>query len=265
MRRIFSSLVSRISSGVSNNSQTIFAIAATAGVVITAVSAAEAGIKATKLLDEYIEENQEPDCEFVPTKMEVAKVVAPAFFRPVISGGLTIGSIWLSWRCHNLKLGNAMLGVNALGQLYSSTRNDFDTYREKNQELYGEENDIHIREEVTRERFEQGRAFVSEKYGNKVFKIYEPVLKQSFYCDLIAIFDAEKDLNEIFQKMGKATLYDLYVSLGQKPPATAKDYRWSKEVDGYAWIDISKTLYSDYSANDCCDLGYSVGPFEEEV
>ena len=265
MKRIFSSLASRISSGVANNSQTIFAIAATAGVVFTAVSAAEAGIKATKLLDEYIEENQEPDCEFVPTKMEVAKVVAPAFFRPVISGGLTIGSIWLSWRCHNLKLGNAMLGVNALGQLYSSTRNDFKEYRDKNVELYGDENDSRIREEVTRKRFEEGRAFVSEKYGNKVFKVYEPVLKNTFYLDLITIFNAEKDLNEIFQKMGKATMYDLYVSLGQKPPATAKDYRWSKEDDGYAWIDISKTLYSDYSANDCCDLGYSVGPFEEEV
>lgn len=262
------SVLNKVKTGVSNNSQTIFAITATAGVLITVVTAAEGGIKATKLLDQYIEENQEPDCEFVPTKLETAKVVAPAFKNAMISAGLTITSIWLSWKCHDNKLSNALLGLNGMHSLLTSTRDDFAAYRDKNIELNGQENHEKIQEEVTKDRFESARDMIADRYGNKVFKVYEPVCKQTFYCDLHTLVEGEKAVNEIFHKLHTVSMYDFYTAIGQKAPATAKDYGWSMTdsgydwFHGYTWIDMALTLYSDYNANDCCDIGWSIGPFD---
>ena len=104
------------------NSSTLLSCAAGAGVVLTAVSASEAALKAKEKLE--VENPQ--------TKLDKLKVIAPCYIKTAIIAGLTLASIFGARYLDKKKQLALVAALSAVSQ-------DAEDFKNKATELLGEE------------------------------------------------------------------------------------------------------------------------------
>lgn len=124
------------------NGSTILAFVGAAGVITTAVLAAKETPKAMRILKEAEEEKGEE-----LTKLEVVKTVAPAYIPAVVTGAATIACIF---------------GINSLSKkqqasiasAYALLDSSYKEYRNKVNEIYGDDADDRVKDEIARDKRE---------------------------------------------------------------------------------------------------------------
>ena len=113
------------------------------GVVATAVLSAKAGRKAPVLIDNAMDEKYDSEGEFKLTRIEKVKAVIPAYGPAILTGAATIACI----------CGANILNKQSqasLASAYALLDASYREYSNKVKEIYGEEADVQIREEVAK-------------------------------------------------------------------------------------------------------------------
>lgn len=207
------------------NASTILTCVGGVGVVATSVLAVKATPKAMTLLKNAEEEKGEE-----LTKFEKFKVAGPAYIPSVITGVSTIACIF----------GANILNKHhqaALMSAYALLDNSYKEYRAKVEEIYGEDADKQVREEIAKDKYEE-----SDKDENKV-TFYDEYSGKYFESTMEDVLRAEYILNRDLSYHGYATLNEFYDLL--KLPMT--DYGdilgWNAsavhEMQWYSWVEFN--------------------------
>lgn len=132
-------------------SPTILTCIGAAGVVATAVMAVKATPKAIELLDQARTEK----CDELTT-LETIDIAGPVYIPSVLMGATTVACIFGA-NILNKKSQAALISAYAL------LDNSYREYRKKTEEIYGDEADARIKEEVAKDRYEEGVIEAPEK------------------------------------------------------------------------------------------------------
>lgn len=122
---------------------TILTCIGAAGVVVTSVLTAKAYAKASLAIENAMDEKYDSKGDFELTKIEKIKAVTPVYIPPIITGTATIACIF----------GANVLNKQAqasLASAYALLDASYRQYTDKVKEIYGDEADIQIKEEVAK-------------------------------------------------------------------------------------------------------------------
>lgn len=208
------------------NGATILTCVGSVGVVATSVMAVKATPKAVMLLEKAKEEKGED-----LTLVDKVRVAGPAYIPAAVVGVSTIACIF---------------GANVLNKrqqaslmsAYALLDKSFKEYKAKVKELYGEEADQNVREEIAKDKYEEGMYPLED---NKVL-FYEEYSQQYFESTMEDVIKAEYLLNRDFQYHGIVILNDFYKLL--KLPETEFGYHlgwstfWLYESQLYPFIEF---------------------------
>lgn len=134
-----------------NSSPTILTCIGAIGVVATTVMAVKATPKALAIIEQAKEEKGED-----LTKLEVVNVAGPLYIPTVIAGVSTIACIF----------GANILNKRSQATLvsaYALLDNSYREYVKKTEELYGNEADAQVREELAKENYVEGMVIPKEE------------------------------------------------------------------------------------------------------
>lgn len=176
-----------------NNSSTILTCVGIVGVVATAIMAVKATPKATKMLTDAQEEKGEK-----LTKTEMILTVAPAYIPTVITGAATITCI-VSANILNKHQQAAITSAYAL------LDQSFKDYKGKVVELYGEDTDREIRDEIAKDKYNES----DMKYGSQQL-FYDEFSKRFFESTSFKVQQAEYYLNRDLTMRDYAYLNEFY-------------------------------------------------------
>ena len=219
----------------SRNGSTILTCMGGVGLVATAVLTAKATPKAMTRVENAREEKGEE-----LTKVETAIAAAPAYIPPVITGIATLA---------------CMFGANALNKrqqaslisAYALLDSSYKEYKKKVNELYGEDANNHVKEEIAKDKYKESEIKPSE--GLKLF--YDDFSGRIFESTIEKVQEAEYNINRDLSMQGYATLNQFYDYLGLVPIDGGDDLGWSAAMnfDYYwqEWIDFGhhKTTMGD--------------------
>lgn len=208
------------------NASTILTCAGGAGVIATSVMAVKATPKALALLENAKEEKGED-----LTKLETIKVAGPAYIPAVITGVSTIVCIF---------------GANILNQrqqaalmsAYALLDNSYKDYKNKVQELYGENADGHVREEIAKDKYEEDSYPLED--GKQLF--YDDFSQRYFESTTEEVLRAEHEINRMLAVHYGIYLNEFYELLGLERTDYGDYLGWSTgelvETCWYSWIDF---------------------------
>lgn len=204
-------LLSQSKRFLKRNSSTILTCVGAAGVIATTITAVKATPKAMLLIQNAEEEKGEK-----LTKLEVVQVAGPVYIPSIMIGASTIACIF---------------GANALNKrsqaalmsAYALVYNSFKEYKNKVSELYGEETDMRIREELAKDKYEEiGIVAEDEK---QLF--YDEYSKRYFNSTMEDVTKAEYNLNRALALSDYACLNEFYDLLGLPRTDYGDDLGWS--------------------------------------
>ena len=219
------------------------------GVIGTGVSAALATPKALEILEitenKLFEEAQEAYIEscdfgdvddivdFVMPTWRKALVIAPYYIPTALIAGATCTCIISSYV-------NSVKTQKSLIAAYTLVDGAYKAYRDKNVELYGEENDRQIRKSLAYGQFEDILVFDGETL------FYDEYSGRYFKSTIEAVKDAEYKINRNFALRGYCELNELYEMLGIEPTDYGHTIGWNQYMGetqyGYTWIDFNHQL-----------------------
>lgn len=219
---------------------TILAVAASVGVVLTAVETGKATIKAQKL----IEMNTTPEEEYTTKDkvMDCYKYYIPA----VVLGVGTIACIFGSNALNQKQIASLTAAYMALGKTYQ-------TYRQKVIENIGREKEAEIQEQINEETLPE----VRDKMEEEKLLCYEPISKRYFHATEVELTDAFYNLNRDFMINGEASMSDFcsYLGLDYLPELDTMgwcaDYLCNEWE--YCWIDFQ---YCKQTTDDGLEVYY---------
>ena len=220
-------LLKRSKKFIERNGSTILTCIGGVGVVATTVMAVKATPKAIKLLEQAEVQKEEP-----LTVLEKVRVAGPIYIPAVLVGVSTIACIF----------GANMLNKRQQASLlsaYALLDNSYKEYKKKVTELYGENADAHVREELAKDAYEESDV---ECEDNKLL-FYDEYSRQYFNATMEEVLEAEYTINRDLSYHGYLTLNDFYDLL--KLPRT--DYGdilgWCEwmihEYQWYSWIEFN--------------------------
>ena len=163
---MFDSVESSVGKWAIKNAPTIIAATAAAGVVLTAVAAGKATIKAKKALEEIPEDAD---------MKEKAKVVAPIMAKPFLLGAATVACIFLSNHEH-------LKREAALAACYTLSSKALSEYEEKAVEIVGKKKAREIKDKIAENAVESnqptesmindedGKVLCLDKWTGKYFR-----------------------------------------------------------------------------------------------
>lgn len=125
------------------------------GVIGTAVAAVRATPKATKLIDDARTEKEQP-----LTKLEIVKAAAPAYIPSIVIGASTVACIF------GANILNKQTQAS-LASAYALLDSSYKEYKNKVVELYGEEADDRVKDEIVKDRYEEDNFELPE--GEQLF------------------------------------------------------------------------------------------------
>lgn len=210
---------------VKRNAPTILTCVGGLGVVATSIMAAKATPKAIRLLEEAKEKKGEN-----LTKLETFKVAGPVYIPSIITGISTLACIF---------------GANALNKrqqaalmsAYALLDSSYKEYKAKVKEVYGENADKEIREEIAKDKYENeevavddGKQLFYEEYSGRYFETTpETVLKAEYEINKILSTDCYASLNEFYDLLNIPKM-DFGDELGWSS-AQMFDMYWSSWLD----------------------------------
>lgn len=219
-------LLSQSKRFLKRNSSTILTCVGAAGVIATTITAVKATPKAMLLIQNAEEEKGEK-----LTKLEVVQVAGPVYIPSIMIGASTIACIF---------------GANALNKrsqaalmsAYALVDNSFKEYKNKVSELYGEETDMRIREELAKDKYEESGIVAEDE--KQLF--YDEYSKRYFNSTMEDVTKAEYNLNRALALSDYACLNEFYDLLGLPRTDYGDDLGWSVfqlvEMYWHSWIDF---------------------------
>lgn len=210
------------------NGSTILTVLGGAGVVGTAVLAVKATPKAMKLIEEAKEEK---GVEL--TKWETVKVAAPTYIPAALVG---IGTITCIFGAHmvNKRTQAALMSAYAL---LDQTHKE---YKNKTTELYGDDAEAKIREEIAKDHYdeEEFEDESEEDDGKQLF--YDEFSHRYFRATNETVLRAEYEINKIVNEHGGASLNEFYHLLDIPATDYGNEVGWSSaqmfEMYWSSWI-----------------------------
>ena len=220
-------LLQRSKKFIKQNGSTILTCIGGVGVVATTVAAVKATPKAVKLLEQAEVEKEAP-----LTVLEKVRVATPSYIPTILIGASTIACIF----------GANMLSKRQQASLlsaYALLDNSYKEYKKKVSELYGENADKYVRDEISKDVYNESDV---ECEDDKLL-FYDEYSRQYFNATMEDVLQAEYALNRDFTYHGYATLNELYDLL--KLPHT--DYGdilgWAAwevhDRQWYSWIEFN--------------------------
>ena len=208
------------------NASTILTCIGGVGVVATSVLSVKATPKAMTLLENAKEEKGEK-----LTKIEIVKIAGPAYIPAVITGVSTIACIF----------GANILNKRqqaALMSAYALLDNSYKEYKAKVTELYGEDADGKIREEIAKDHFDKTEC----EYEDDKLLFYEEYSQTYFNATMEDVLKAELKFNRDFQYHNIVVLNEFY-DLLKLPRTNFGEYlgwsvEWVHESQWYPFIEF---------------------------
>lgn len=208
------------------NSSTILACAGTFGVVATSVMAVKATPKALTLIEKAKEEKGEE-----LTKFEVVKVAGPAYISTVVTGAATIACI----------LGSNVISKRQQASLmsaYALLDSSYKDYKQKVDELYGEEAGKHVRQEIAKDKYTGDGTLLDD--NTELF--YDFYSGRYFESTKEAVLMAEYETNRALFVNCAVGLNEFYNFLGLDEMPEFDDVGWAcgqmEEMYWHPWIEF---------------------------
>lgn len=237
---------------------TILAVAASVGVIATAIETGRATTKAKHLLavDEALRtynEDEQGIVEEPPTKKEIVQICWKAYVPAVILGGGTIACILGSNALNKKQIASLTAGYMALGKTYQE-------YRRQVAE--------HVGAEYEKEIYKDTQSVLKEPTSNMVedkLLCYEPISERYFHATEAELLNAFYEVNHDFATNGYIALNDFYGYLNLDFVPALNDRGWSMDYLGAMWenywIDFS---YVKQQTDDGLEV-YYVSAFQEPI
>lgn len=209
------------------NASTILTCVGSVGVVVTSVMAVKATPKALELLEEAKQRKGEK-----LTKLEVVKTAGPVYIPAALVGVSTIACVF----------GANVLNKRhqaAITSAYALLDNSYKEYRNKVEELYGEDADDRVTEEIVKDKYDNEDLKVSD--DKQLF--YDEFSERYFEETMEKVLMAEYELNRQLAMNFGVYLNEFYELLG----IDTKDYGdylgWStyelSEAYWYSWVEFT--------------------------
>jgi hypothetical protein len=221
---------------IKRNSSTILTCVGGVGVVATAVMAVKATPKALLLLDKA---KKEKGAEL--TKVEKVQTAGLTYIPAVLVGVSTIACIF----------GANVLNKRqqaALMSAYALLDNSYKDYKKKVEELYGEDANERISEEIVKDKYEEEEKIEVE--DNKQL-FYDDYSGRYFESTMEDVLRAELEINKLLCVCGGAYLNEFYDALGIPPVDYGEHMGWSTfmmlETCWDAWLGFEhkKVTFDD--------------------
>lgn len=208
------------------NASTILTCVGGVGVIGTAVMA----VKATPKALERIENAERFKGEKL-TKLEVVQVAGPVYIPAAVTGAATIACIF----------GANTLNKNkqaALMSAYALLDNSFKEYKNKVNELYGEDADQNVRAELAKDKYDANMAPNKDK---RLF--YDEYSERYFESTIEKVLQAEYDLNRMISIEYGVYLNEFYELLGIDTVPYGDYMGWSTyelmDCQWNSWVEFS--------------------------
>ena len=233
---------------------TILAVAASVGVVATAIETGRASAKAQKIIEKNAIaidcENYGKSCYTTKQKvLDCWKVYVPA----AILGGGTIACILGSNALNKKQIAGLTAAYMALGKTYQE-------YRRQVAE--------HVGAEYEKEIYKDAQSALKEPTSNMVedkLLCYEPISERYFHATKAELLNAFYEVNHDFATNGYIALNDFYGYLNLDFVPALNDRGWSMDYLGAMWenywIDFS---YVRQQTDDGLEV-YYVSAFQEPI
>ena len=199
------------------------------GVFSTAVMAAKDTPKALEILKEKDDYKVEK-YGYHLTRFEKALAMAPAYIPAILMGTATAGCI---------------LGANhvnkqnqaALVAAYTYLHSEYDSYKRKVKEIFGEEAEKKVREELEKD------IYLHETYGSVDEKrlFYDEYSKRYFEMSLYEFQRNIYEINRIYNHMGELSLNEFYEFFKLDSTELGDKLGWNSAKDwecyNFSWIE----------------------------
>ena len=243
-----SNLLNKAHLFLKHNSGTILTWIGAAGVAVTSVMAVKATPKAINIIREAKEEKGED-----LTAIETVRAVGPIYIPAIVSGVSTIACIF----------GSNILNKRsqaALASAYAFLDNSYKEYKNKVSELYGDDANNTIREEIAKDKYKDySNSFTDDK--QLYFDEYSGRYFQSTPED---IQKAEYDLNRTLSIDDVVCLNDWYECIGLDPLEHGEKIGWSTGINYEAywqsWIDFNHTKTVLDDGLECTIISFNQEP-----
>lgn len=233
---------------VKKNASTILTVVGSAGVLTTAVLAVKATPKAMQLLENAKEEKQEE-----LTLVEKVKVAGPAYIPAIVTGAATVACIF----------GANILNKRqqaAMASAYALLDNSYKAYRNKVMELYGDDADSKVKEELAKDNYNDTCVSVSE--GKHLY--YDSYSERYFEATPEQVLKAEYEVNKKIQMNDGLYLNDFYELVGLEPTDYGDYLGWSfqemVECTWFSWWELSRQKVFLEDNLECTILGFNLDP-----
>lgn len=236
---------------VKKNGSTILTCIGGIGVVATSVMAVKATPKALRLLEDAKEVKGEE-----LTKMEKVRVAGPVYIPAALVGVSTIACIF----------GANILNKRSQASLmsaYALLDNSYKEYKNKVTELYGEEVDTKIRQEIAKDKYTGDE----KPSDNDSVLFYDEFSGRYFNNTMENVLKAEYEINKRISEYAGAFLNEFYALAGI-PVTDYGDYLgWSagQMIDAYwtQWLDFSHEKVTLDDGLECVIITFGQEPIPD--
>ena len=238
---------------VRKNSPAILTGLSIVGTAATAVMAVKATPKAIQILEEQEEFKQERYGEPL-TKFEKALVLTPVYLPSFLMGLGTVGCIL---GAHKINKERQVMLTSA----YSFLNANFNEYKNKVKELYGEESERKVRESISKDNLDmtvisEDELSIYDEFGGRHFTIKPSDFQDALY-----------KLNRMYNFTGEMTLNNFYEFFGLDPIPGGDLLGWSAlkdfECTGISWIDVTLEKIDMIDDYECFAMKYNVEPADD--
>ena len=220
---------------LNRNASTILTCIGGVGVVATSIMAVQATPKALKRIEQAEEEKGEN-----LTKLEIVVAAGPVYIPSVAVGVSTIACIFGA----NILNKRHQASLMSAYALLDSTYKD---YRNKVKEVFGEEGDLQVKEEIAKDKYKESE--VANTDGKELF--YDIYSGRYFESTMQAVKDADYKINKVIMGDGGAFLNEYYEFLGLPPINGGDELGWSSvglsEMAWTSWLDF---YYGNFTTED---------------
>lgn len=234
------------------HSSTILTVVGAGGVVATSVLAVKATPKALTLLEEA--KNEKGD---KLTTTEVIAVAWKPYIPAIVTGVSTIACIF---GANYLSIKNQASLMSAYALLDSS----YKEYRNKVNELYGEDADEKVKQEMVTSRIEQG---FKATEGKQLFFDHQSM--QFFESTMEDVLNAEQAFMEILNERGYACINEYYDLLGIPHAEFGWQLCWWAVEENDPWnCHELEFMYYTATKNDgstCCIIDTNMPPTIDRI
>ena len=231
------------------NSSTILTCVGAIGVVATTVTAIKATPKALALVEDAKKEKGED-----LTRWETVKIAGPAYIPTIVFGASTLACMFGANVLNRRGQASLMGGYALLDAAYKDYRNKVD-------ELYGEEAGGQVRAGIAKDRYEDQDIEVND--GNMLY--YDFYSGRYFEATPAFVKSAEYELNRKLVMDECAYLNEWYYLLDLEPLEHGLDFGWAtpSNADRYwqTWVDFTHEKVIMDDGLECTIVSFMQDPY----